>query len=163
MKLILLSTQPIFGLTNFYNDKIKIKIGLVINIVIIVFCSFSCWSSLYQFGYYPNRVCNIAVFFEFFALFSSLFELILYFTGINESVVFFLLKLFIEIINSYFFMRLFLYLKDKHDLYTFSKNLFSKNNQNLEKGGLYYYMRMYLEYQKDKINILMYDIIDKEV
>ena len=47
-------------------------------------------------------------------------------------------------------MRLFIYLKDKHNLCQFSNNLFSKNLADSSKGGLYYYMRIYLEYQKDK-------------
>ena len=62
-------------------------------------------------------------------------------------------------------MRLFLYLKDKHNLKSFARTLFSRNNQNLEKGGLYYYMRMYLEYQKDKTNnyLKLFSIIIEHV
>ena len=165
MKIILLSTQPIFGITNFYEDKTKIIIGLIINGFIIIFCLISFWSCLYQFGFFPNTVSNLALFFEFFAFFSSIFEIIIYFTGTNNSVIFFLLKLIIELINSFFFMRLFLYLKDKHNLKSFARTLFSKNNQNLEKGGLYYYMRMYLEYQKDKTNnyLKLFSIIIEHV
>ena len=152
MKVILLSTQPIFGITNLYAENMKILIGLFLNGLIIILCFISFWSCLYQFGYYPNLISNIALYFEFFAFFSSIFELILYFTGTNKSIIFFILKLFFEIINSFFFMCLFVYIKDKHNSNVFAKNLFSNNYQNLSKGELYYYMRMYLEYKKDKTN-----------
>ena len=49
-------------------------------------------------------------------------------------------------------MRLFLYLKDKHNLNLFSKNIFSNNSSIVSKGELYYYMRTYLDYLKDKQN-----------
>jgi hypothetical protein len=32
----------------------------------------------------------------------------------------------------------------------FAKNLFTKNSTDISKGGLYYYMRIFLEYQKNK-------------
>ena len=152
MKLILLSFQPFFGLTNFYSDKSKVIVGLILNGVILILCTISFWSCLHQFGYYPNSISKISLYFEFFAYFSSLIEIIIWLTGAKTSEIFFLVKLFIELINSYFFLVLFIFLKDKHNLYIFAKTIFSKNFSIISKGCLYYYMRIYLEYQKDKSN-----------
>jgi hypothetical protein len=152
MKLIILSFQPLFGITNFYSQKTKIVIGLIMNIFIIICCCISFWSCLHQFGYYPNKVSNFSLFFEFFVFFTSTTEITVYLIGNRKNFVFFFVKLSIEIFNAYFFMLLFIFLKDRNDLKTFSKNLFSKSKSNMAKGGLYYYMRIYLEYQKDKTN-----------
>jgi hypothetical protein len=152
MKLIILSFQPLFGIINFYSQETKIIIGLIMNIFIIICCCISFWSCLHQFGYYPNRVSNFALFFEFFVFFTSTTEIIVYLIGNRKNFVFFFVKLSIEIFNAYFFMLLFIFLKDRNDLKTFSKNLFSKSKSNMTKGGIYYYMRIYLEYQKDKTN-----------
>ena len=152
MKLIILSFQPIFGITNFYSEKYKIIIGFIINIIIIVFCIISFWSCLHQFGYYPNKVSNLSLFLEFFVFFTSISEIIIFLVGNKNSYIFFFIKLFIEIINAFFFTQLFIYMKDKHNLNLFAKNLFSKTMTNVSKGELYYYMRIYLEYQKNKSN-----------
>jgi len=152
MKIIILSLQPFYGIINLYSDKYKIIIGLIFNGVIIVICLLSFWSCLYHFGYYPNTIANLSLFIEIFVFVSSIAEIICFFSGYKTNVVFFLIKLFIELINSYFLMLIFLYLKDKHNSNEFSNNLFSKNYSDLSKGGLYYYMEIYLEYQKDKSN-----------
>ena len=152
MKIIILSLQPFFILINFYNDKPKIIIGLIYNAFIIFLCILSFSSCFWQYGYYPNKLANISLFFEVFVFVSSIFEVILFFSGTRQNEIFFIIKLFIELVNSYFLMHLFLYLKDRQNLNSFAKNLFSKNFVDFSKGGLYFYMRMYLEYQKDKSN-----------
>ena len=151
-KIIITSFQPFFGIIYFYSDKAKIIFGLIISILINIICFLNFWSCFHQFGYYPSKISNICLFLEFFAFFNTIAEIILYFTGIKSTKIFFFIKLFIELINSFFLMRLFLYLKDKHNLNNFAKNLFSKKYKDISKGGLYYYMRIYLEYQKDKSN-----------
>jgi hypothetical protein len=152
MKMIILSLQPFFSLVNFYNDKIKISIGLIYNGIIILICILSFSSCFLQYGYYPNKVANMSLFIEIFVFVTSLSEIILFFSGTKENEIFFIIKLFIQLVNTYFFMALFLYLKDKQNLKSFAKNLFSKNFVDFSKGGLYFYMRIYLEYQKDKAN-----------
>ena len=152
MKIIILSLQPFYGIINLYNDQYKIIIGIIFNGVIIFICFLSFWSCLFKFGYYPTIVSNISLFIEIFVFVTSITEIIFYFSGSRANVIFFLIKLFIQLINSYFLMQIFLYLKDKHNSYEFSNNLFSKNYSDLSKGGLYYYMQIYLEYQKDKTN-----------
>jgi hypothetical protein len=94
----------------------------------------------------------MSLFIEIFIFVTSLSEIILFFSGSKEGEIFFLIKLFIQLVNTYFLMVLFLYLKDKQNLNSFAKNLFSKNFIDFSKGGLYFYMRIYLEYQKDKLN-----------
>ena len=150
MKFIFLSFHPFFAIINFYSEKSKIIIGLIMNCIIIIFSLINFWSCLHQFGYYSNIVSNLSLFIEFFVFFTSILELILYFIGWKKSMTFFIVKIIIELINSYFLMILFLYLKDNHNLNVFAKNLFSKNFSKVSKGGLYYYMRVYLQYQKDK-------------
>ena len=76
MKIIVLSLQPIFGITNFYSDQSKLFFGLIANCFIIVFCSLSFWSCLYQFGYYPNKVSDLSLFLEFFVNFTSITEIL---------------------------------------------------------------------------------------
>ena len=152
MKFILLSTQPFFEITNLYNETSKLFMGLLVNCFIIIFCLISFWSCFHQFGYYSNIISDLSLFFEFFAFFSSITEIILFLVGTKISFIFFIVKIFIELINSFCFMLLFLHLKDKHNLNSFAQNLFSKNFSKVTKGGLYYYMKVYLEYQKDKKN-----------
>ena len=149
-KLVIMSLQPLFGINNFYSEKAKIIFGLIIIVLINILCIFNFWSCFHQFGYYPNKHSNMILFLEFFVFFSTIAEVVLYFTGIKSTLIFFFIKLFIEIINSFFLMRIFLYFKNNHNLNDFAENLFSKNFTNVSKGGLYYYMRIYLEYQKDK-------------
>ena len=152
MKIIMLSLQPFFSLINFYNDKIQISLGLIYNGIIIFLCILSFSSCFLQYGYYPNNIANMSLFVEIFVFVTSLSEIILFFSGTKESEIFLIIKLFAQLVNSYFLMSLFLYLKDKQNLNSFAKNLFSKNFIDFSKGGLYFYMRMYLEYQKDKSN-----------
>ena len=150
-KMIIISLQPLFGINNFYSDKGKIILGLIFNAVVSILCLINFWSCFHQFGYYPNKIGNIVLFLEFFVFFSTLSEILLYFTGIGpDSSIFFFVKFFLQLINSYFLMRLFLYFKDNYYLNIFAKNLFSKNFINISKGGLYYYMQIYLDYQQDK-------------
>ena len=134
MKFILLSFQPFFEIINFYSEKSKIIIGIIMNLFIIIFCIINFYSSLYQFGYYTNIVSNISLFIEFFVFFTSIFEIILFFFGTNQSLIFFIVKLLIELISSYFLMNLFLYLKDKHNLNIFAINLFSKKSSKISKS-----------------------------
>lgn len=152
MKIILHSLQPFFCLINFYNDKPKILIGLIYNGIIIFLCILSFSSCIWQYGYYPNNLANISLFIEIFVFVTSISEIILFFSGTKENEVFFIIKLLIQLVNSYFLMVLFLYQRDKQNLNCFAKNLFNKNFVDFSKGGLYFYMKMYLEYEKDKTN-----------
>ena len=150
LKLLMFSFQPFFVLTKFYNDDTQITIGIIFNVIIIFLCFFTFCNCFYQFGYYPNNIANMCLYLEFFAFVSSIDELILYKVGYKTSSIFFFVKIFIEIINSYILTLLFLYLKDKRSMNNFAKNLFSKNSTDTSKAGLYYYMRVFLEYQKNK-------------
>ena len=152
MKIIILSFQPFFAITNLYKDETKIKIGIFLNVIIIILCLISFWSCFHHFGCYPNYLTNLSLFIEFFVYISSIIEIILYFSQNKNDIIFILIKIFIEVINTIFAMKLFLYFRDKFNLYLFSKNLFSKNNSKISNGGLYYYFRTLLEYQKDKLN-----------
>ena len=150
LKMIMFHFQPFFILTKFYNDETNIKIGIIFNIIIIVLCLISLWNSFYLFGYYPNNVGHMCLFLEIFVFLSSITEIIVYYIGYNRTTIFFFVKLFVEIINSFIFTKIFLYFKDKNSCQNFAKNLFSKNNTDLTKSAIYYYMRMFLEYQKNK-------------
>ena len=150
LKVIMFNFQPFFVLTRFYSDDHKIKIGIIFNVFIIFFCLIMFWNCYYQFGYYPTEVTNMCLYLEFFVFVSSIDEIIIYYVGYKESSIFFFIKLFVELINSLILTKLFLYLKDKSSAHNFAKNLFSKNNADISKSSLYYYMRTYLDYQKNK-------------
>ena len=150
LKLIMFSFQPFFALTQFYNDDTKITIGIIFNIIIIFLCLLTFWNCFYQFGYYPNNIANMCLFLEFFVFVSSIDELVVYYVGYKTSSIFFFVKILVEIINSFILTLLFLYLKDKRSMNNFAKNLFSKNSTDISKAGLYYYMRIFLNYQKNK-------------
>ena len=152
MKIIILSFQPFYAITNLYKDETKIKIGIILNVTIIFICIISFWSCFHHFGYYPNCLTNLSLFLEFFVYISSIIELLLYFSQNKNDIIFIFIKIFIEVINTIFAMKLFLYFRDKYNLYHFSKNLFSKSNSKISNGGLYYYFRTFLEYQRDKLN-----------
>jgi len=151
-KIIILSFQPLFSIINLYENNKKIIIGIVINAIIIILCCISFLSCFHRFGYYPNAITNMSLFIEFFVFISALIGIILFFSNNKNDGLFIFVRVFIEIINGFFFMKLFLYFKDKYNLYLFSHNLFSKNVSEISKGGFYYYIITYFEYQKDKIN-----------
>ena len=150
IKIIMFSFQPFFALTKFYNDDKQITIGIIFNVIILVLCLINFWNCFCQFGYYPNNIGNMCLYLEFFAFVSSIDELIIYKVGYKISSIFFFVKILIEILNSYILTLLFLYLKDRKSMNNFAKNLFTKNSTDISKGGLYYYMRIFLEYQKNK-------------
>ena len=152
MKIIILSFQPLYSISNLYAYNKKEIFGISINIIIIIFCLISFWSCFHSFGYYPNSITNFSLFIEFFVFISSIIEIIQFFSGNKNDIIFFFVKLIIEIINTIFFMSLFIYFKDKYNLNLFSTNLFSKNNSKTGKGGFYYYLLTYFEYVKDKLN-----------
>ena len=152
MKIIILSFQPIYSICNLYNNNQKGIFGLITNAIIIIFCLISFWSCFHLFGYYPNSITNFSLFMEFFVFNSSIIEIILYFSGNKNDVVFFFVKFFIEIVNTIFFKKLFLYFKDKYNLNLFSNHLFSTNYTKTRKGGFYYYLLTYFDYAKDKLN-----------
>ena len=150
LKLIMFNFQPLFVLNKFYNDEATIILGIIFNSIIIFFSLISFWNCFYQFGYYPNEIGNMCLYLEFFVFVSSIDEIIIYYVGFKETVMFFFVKIFIELINSYIIMRLFVFLKDRSNINIFAKNLFSKNSTDTSKGGLYHYIRIFLEYQKNK-------------
>ena len=150
LKIIVMNFQPFYVLTKFYNDDKKIIIGIIFNIIIFLMSLVSFWNCYYQFGYYPNDIANMCLYLEFFVCVSSVDEIIIYYVGFKETTMFFFVKIFIELINSYILMRLFLYLKDRNNIRIFAQNLFSKNSTDTSKDGLYLYMRTFLEYQKNK-------------
>ena len=150
IKIIMFSFQPFFALTKFYNDDKQITIGIIFNVIILFLCLINFWNCFCQFGYYPNNIGNMCLYLEFFAFVSSIDELIIYKVGYKISSIFFFVKILIEILNSYILTLLFLYLKDRKSMNNFAKNLFAKNSTDISKGGLYYYMRIFLEYQKNK-------------
>ena len=149
-KLIMINFQPFFVLTQFYSDDTKITIGIIFNIIIIVLCLMNFSNYYHEFAYYPNSIANMCLYIEFFVFVSSIDEIIIYFVGYKETTIFFFIKIILEIINSYILMQLLIFLKDRNNVKIFSKNLFSKNSTDISKGGLYHYMRVYLDYQKDK-------------
>ena len=152
MKIIILSFQPFYAITNLYKDETKIKIGIILNVNIILICFISFWSCFHHFGYYPNSLTNLSLFIEIFVYISSIIELLLYFSQNKNDIIFIFVKIFIEVINAFFAMKLFLHFRDKYNLYHFANNLFSKNISKISNGGFYYYFRTLLEYQKDKLN-----------
>jgi len=152
MKIIILSFQPFYAITNLYKDETKIKIGIMLNIIIIILCIINFWSCFHHFGYYPNTLTNLSLFIEFFIYISSIIEILLYFSQNKNDIIFIFIKISIEVINAIFIMKLFLFFRDKYNLYHFSKNLFSKSNSKISIGGLYYYFRNFLEYKEDKLN-----------
>ena len=149
-KLIMINFQPFFVLTQFYSDDTKITIGIIFNIIIFLLCLMSFSNYYHEFAYYPNSIANMCLYIEFFVFVSSIDEIIIYFVGYKETTIFFFVKIILEIINSYILMQLLIFLKDRNNIKIFSKNLFSKNSTDISKGGLYHYMRVYLDYQKDK-------------
>ena len=152
IKIIIFNMQPLYLLTKFFNDDTKITVGIIYNVIIIFLCLVNFWSSLHQFGYYPNQINNMCLYIEAFVFISSLAELINYYLGYKPSTMFFSVKLFLEIINTFFFKQLIIYFKNRRSMIIFSKNLFSKNSTDVSKSGLYFFMKEYLDYQKNKSN-----------
>ena len=152
MKIIILSFQPLFVLTNFYKENSKKNIGVIVNSFIIVLCLLSFWSCFHKFGYYPNYLTNFSLFIEFFVFVSAIAEFLLFFSGNKNDGIFLFVKIFVEIINTCFLIELFLYFKNKYNLYLFSDNLFSDKISETSKGGFYYYLKTYFDYRKDRTN-----------
>ena len=89
---------------------------------------------------------------EFFVFISAITEIILFFSGNKNDETFLFVKVFIEIINTFFLMKLFLYFQNKHNLYLFSNHLFSNHVSKTSKGEFYFYLMTYFDYEKDRIN-----------
>ena len=151
MKIILLSLQPFYGISVIFEGSIKIRIAIIFDALLIIFCLFSFYNCFHQFGFYPSLVTNICLFMELFIFVSSLSQLIIYFAWFNcNSNAFILMRLFIEIINTIVLTFLFIHINNNFNLNLFSKNIFSSNFKRISKGGFYYYMKIYKLYEKDK-------------
>ena len=120
MKIIVLSFQQFYGLVNLYKDETKNIIGIIINSIIIVLCLISFLSCFHHFGYYPNTITNLSLFLEFFVFITSIVGIVLFFSGNKIKGMFFIIKFAIELFNTFFFMKIFIYFKEKYNLNSFS-------------------------------------------
>ena len=150
MKIIMCSFQPFFILTRFYSDDNKIIIGIIFDVIIFILSLMNIFNCFNEFCYYPNKIADMCLFIDFFVMVSSIDEIIIYYVGYKESTIFFFVKLLLELVNSYVLINLFNFLKERKNVRIFAKNLFSKNSTDISRGGLYHYMKVFLEYQKDK-------------
>ena len=150
MKVIFVSFQPFYVMTKFHSDDTNIVIGIIFNIIIFILVAINIFYCFNEFSYYPNKIADLCLYIEFFVLVNSVDELIIYYVGYKNSTIFFFVKIILELVNSYVLMKLFNYLKDKKNVRIFAKNLFSKNITDISRGGLYHFMQVFLEYEKDK-------------
>ena len=153
IKIIIYNFNPLYGLVNSLSNDIRSKIIIPIMIILIILFLIEIALSYYKFCFYPNISNYLCFFFEIFSLFSNITELIIYLTESEiNSLKFFLIKLSFEFVNSFIFIILFIQNKNANNLKQFSVNLFNKKNKNLNLDDIYFYIRIYLKYSKNKEN-----------
>ena len=153
IKIIFYNLNPFYGLINSFNNDIKIKASLILISIFFVLILIDILLYFYDFSFYPNNLNYICLFIEFFILFANITEVILFLTKsqINTST-FYLFKLFIELLNSIIFSVFFIYKKNVNCKNLFTNNLFDSNIKDINQNDIYYYIKTYLKYSKDKKN-----------
>ena len=153
IKIIIYNFNPIYGLINIFSTEIRIKITLIFMIILIITFLIEIIISFYKFCFYLNILSYLCIFFEIFSLFSNISELIIYLTDSKiNSLKFFLIKISFVFINSFVLTFLLIQKKAKNNLKQFSINLFNKKFKNLNPDDIYFYIKIYIKYSKNKDN-----------
>jgi hypothetical protein len=153
IKLIIYNFNPLYGIVNTLSNDIRIKTTISFMIFFIIIIVIEIILSFYKFCCYPNIFSYLCFFFEIFALFSNITELIIYLTESKiNSLNFFLIKISFEFIDSFIFTVLFIQNKNKNNLKQFAFNLFNKTFKSLNPDDIYFYIRVYLKYSKNNEN-----------
>ena len=153
IKLIIYNFNPLYGLINIFSAEMRIKITIIIMIILIAIFLIEIIIYFYKFCFYPNILSYLCIFFEIFSLFSIISELIIYLTDSKiNSLKFFMIKISFEFINSFIFTFLLIQNKNKNNLKQFSNKLFNKAFKNLNPDDIYFYIKKYIKYSKNKEN-----------
>ena len=153
IKIIIYNFNPLYGIVNSLSNDIRSKTIISIMIILIVIILIEIILTFYKFCFYPNKFSYLCFFFEIFSLFSNITELIIYLTESKvNSLNFFLIKLSFEFIDSFIFTVLFIQKKHKNNLKQFSFNLFNNSFKSISPDDIYFYIRIYLKYSKNKEN-----------
>mgnify|MGYP002623805179 CR=1 FL=1 len=153
IKIIIFNFNPLYGIINSFNDNIKIKITIIINVIICFIIFFDIIISLLKFSFYPSIFNYLFIFIELFLYFSNIIELVIYLTDSKiESLKFNVIKVVVILLNSFIFLLLFIYKKRERNLELFSNNLFNKTYRILNPDDIYYYIEKYIQYSKNKTN-----------
>ena len=153
IKIILYNFNPLYGIIKTLLNGISINIIILIMIILIAIILIEIIISFYKYCFYPNIFSYFCFFFEIFSFFSNITELIIYLTDYNiDSLNFFLIKISFEFINSLIFTILLIQKKNKNNIKKFSLNLFNKTFKNLNPDDIYFYIKIYLKYSKNKEN-----------
>ena len=166
IKIIIYNFNPIYGIFNSLSDNIRVKIFIPIMIILIVIILIDIIISFYKFCFYPNIFSYLCFFFEIFSFFSNITELIIYLTESKiNSLNFYLIKLSFIYADSFIFTFLLIKKKNKNNLKQFSANLFNKTFKNLNPDDIYFFIRIYLKYSKNRENnyIIIFRLIQYHI
>jgi hypothetical protein len=140
-------------MANIFAHQLKIRIVIIIIVTILISILIDIILSFYTFSFYPSNLNYVCVFIEFFVLFSTFTEIIIYLIDTDMNLDEY--NLFIRIIiliNAIIFNCLFIYKKNNNNLRLFSDNLFSNSFKTINPSDIYYYIETYLEYNEDREN-----------
>ena len=153
IKIIFFNFNPLYGLIIAFNENIKTKVAIIIDIIICFIILLNIFICFWKFSFYPSIFNYIFIFIELFLYFSNIIELVIYLTNSKiYSLKFNVIKLIVIFLNSFIFLLLFIYKKRESNLELFSYNLFNKTYKNLNPDDLYYYIEKYIQYSKNKTN-----------
>ena len=166
IKIIIFNYNPLYGILNAFDGKVKNYITIIIIIIICIINFVNIILSFYNFSFYPRRLNHICLFIEFFSFYAIIIELIIYLTNSKiDSLKFDFIKLIIQLSNSLIFCIFYIYKKEEFKLKLFTSNLFNKTFKTLNPDDIYYYIEIYLKYEKDKINnyLIIFRIIKNHI
>jgi hypothetical protein len=153
IKIIIFNLNPLYGVINSFTNVLRNKIIFIIIIIIAIIITMNFLISYHKFSWYSNQLSYICIFIEFFSLFAIISELILYLTNsILRTKMFYLVKLVIQLLNSFLFTLLFIYKKDQKSVKEFADNLFNKTFKSLNPNDIYFYIISYIKYAENKDN-----------
>ena len=150
IKIIIYNFQPLYGLFNSFTKNIKLKIAIIFLFIFLIIISLDIILTFYNFSFYPGLLNYICTYIEFFMLFSSFTEIIIYLTESRiYSQEFNCIKLCAELLNSLIFTILFFQQKKQRSSSIFSDNLFNKSFKTFNPDDIYLYIKTYLEYAEN--------------
>jgi hypothetical protein len=151
IKIIIFNYNELYGLVNMYSSDFKVKIILILTIIDVIIILIDIFLSYFSFSFYPSKLGYMSIFIEFFCIFSNATEILIYLTNSNVSTTKFkLVKLVILLVNSSIFTIFFMFKKNENSLKMFADNLFSKSFKVLNPDDIYFYVKTYLIYSRNK-------------
>ena len=111
IKIIFFNFNPLYGLISSFNENIKIKVAIIINIIIVFIILLNIFICFWKFSFYPNIFNYIFLFIELLLYFSNIIELVIYLTNSQiYSLKFNIIKL---IVIFFFYFSIIIYLQKK--------------------------------------------------